>query len=84
MKTLNHRAIFLQTLDGFFAPLVGAFKGAAAEIRRTSAAGQTLRSTTHDHVYVVQRSPSKTGTGPKPNGPSTPSKKRRSKLYCKR
>lgn len=42
MKPLNHRDIFLRTLDGFFAPLVGAFKGAVAEIQRTSNVGRRL------------------------------------------
>lgn len=83
MKTLNHRAIFLQTLDGFFAPLVGAFKGAAAEIRRTSSTGHKVRAMTHDRMYVDPRG-SVIGGPKKPNGPSTPAKKRRSKLHSKR
>jgi len=36
MEPLSQRDIFLRTLDGFFAPLRGAVRGAIEEVRRAS------------------------------------------------
>lgn len=35
MRSLNHRQIFQDTLLLYFAPLVGAFRGAIREVRMT-------------------------------------------------
>lgn len=79
MKSLDHRAIFLQTLDGFFAPLVGAFKGAAAEMRRASSKSQTFRTYTADQIVAMQKK--SVPEGPKIVSAPSVAKKRRSKIY---
>ena len=55
MKPLNHRDIFLKTLDGFFAPLVGAFKGAITEIQRTSSGGRRRSDDAGNREAVAAR-----------------------------